>query len=371
MLDEGRVCRDQSGRMRVQPFPWASLERLPRQAWREARFARRAVQRAVRPEGLGRALSEILSGEVLVVLGNVSIGPAPSAEDVLGLQLSDGSRIWIELEAPLVSAMLARVLGRTVGLTPQGTRLDPASSGALSAILVEVARRTGAAEALRVLDQRPNPSAVCVCVSGTLVVGDKPYSARAWVLADKTSERERPATLDDLGELEVSLRLVVALASANPGELGTLRPGDAWLPGDGWWIDRQGAGRAALAAPRGERGLSVDLAPDGRVVVGDGEVDLSFDIEANMSVDGENHGGAALTEAVLDAPVVVRVEVGAVSLSAREWAALRPGDVIETGRRINDPVVLRVAGREVARGELVEIEGELGVRIREVLGGAP
>jgi flagellar motor switch/type III secretory pathway protein FliN len=70
---------------------------------------------------------------------------------------------------------------------------------------------------------------------------------------------------------------------------------------------------------------------------------------------------------VLESPVVVRVEVGAVTLSAREWAELGPGDVIETGRRIADPVVLRVAGREVARGELVNLEGELGVRIREVV----
>ena len=78
-----------------------------------------------------------------------------------------------------------------------------------------------------------------------------------------------------------------------------------------------------------------------------------------------------MTEAVLDAPVVVRVEVGTISLTAAEWAALAPGDVIETGRRINEPVVLRVAGREVARGELVEVEGELGVRIREILSGGP
>jgi flagellar motor switch/type III secretory pathway protein FliN len=41
--------------------------------------------------------------------------------------------------------------------------------------------------------------------------------------------------------------------------------------------------------------------------------------------------------------------------------------VIETRHRIAEPVVLRIAGREVARGELVNIEGELGVRVRELL----
>jgi flagellar motor switch/type III secretory pathway protein FliN len=68
---------------------------------------------------------------------------------------------------------------------------------------------------------------------------------------------------------------------------------------------------------------------------------------------------------VLDAPLVVRVEVGAVTLTASEWAALGPGDVVALGRRVHEPIVLRVAGAEVARGELVDIEGELGVRIRE------
>jgi flagellar motor switch/type III secretory pathway protein FliN len=74
---------------------------------------------------------------------------------------------------------------------------------------------------------------------------------------------------------------------------------------------------------------------------------------------------SATSEAVLDAPLVVRVELGAVTMSAREWAALRPGDVVAVGRRVSEPVVLRVAGMVVARGELVDIEGELGVRIRE------
>jgi flagellar motor switch/type III secretory pathway protein FliN len=76
-----------------------------------------------------------------------------------------------------------------------------------------------------------------------------------------------------------------------------------------------------------------------------------------------------LTGMALDAPLVVRVEVGSVTLTARDWAALRPGDVLETGLRLSEPAVLRVAGREVARGELVSIDGELGVRIHEIIEG--
>jgi flagellar motor switch/type III secretory pathway protein FliN len=85
--------------------------------------------------------------------------------------------------------------------------------------------------------------------------------------------------------------------------------------------------------------------------------------------DAETKAQGALESAVLDAPVVVRVEVGAVSLAARQWAALKPGDVLQTGCRIAEPVTLRIAGREVARGDLVSVEGELGVRIRELSSG--
>jgi flagellar motor switch/type III secretory pathway protein FliN len=75
-----------------------------------------------------------------------------------------------------------------------------------------------------------------------------------------------------------------------------------------------------------------------------------------------------LTDAALDAPVVVRVELGVVSLTARAWAELAPGDVIQTGHPVGQPVLLRIAGRAVARGELVSVDGELGVRVRELLG---
>jgi len=57
-------------------------------------------------------------------------------------------------------------------------------------------------------------------------------------------------------------------------------------------------------------------------------------------------------------------------LAARDWAAIGRGDVIALGRRVGEAVVLRVGGVPVARGELVEIEGEVGVRIIERIAAA-
>lgn len=68
-------------------------------------------------------------------------------------------------------------------------------------------------------------------------------------------------------------------------------------------------------------------------------------------------------EVLEDAPVVVRVELGVVEMKARDWAHLSPGDVVTLGRKLGDPAVLRIGGVEVARGELVQVDGEVGVRI--------
>jgi flagellar motor switch protein FliM len=50
-------------------------------------------------------------------------------------------------------------------------------------------------------------------------------------------------------------------------------------------------------------------------------------------------------------------------MTAREWASVAVGDTVSLARPLAEPVTLRVGGVEVAKGELVDIEGEMGVRI--------
>src|SRR5262249_47749597 len=64
-----------------------------------------------------------------------------------------------------------------------------------------------------------------------------------------------------------------------------------------------------------------------------------------------------------DVPVTLVVELGRVNLPLRRLADLKPGDVIELGRHSREPVELTSGGRLVARGELVQIDTELGVRV--------
>jgi flagellar motor switch protein FliM len=66
------------------------------------------------------------------------------------------------------------------------------------------------------------------------------------------------------------------------------------------------------------------------------------------------------------APVVV--ELGRLKLNTQQVVKLRAGQVIRLPRGTKDPVNLVVNNKLFARGELVEVDGELGVRLVQITG---
>lgn len=66
-------------------------------------------------------------------------------------------------------------------------------------------------------------------------------------------------------------------------------------------------------------------------------------------------------------PVDVEIELTRLMLPLSELAVLKPGALLPLRISANEPVVLRVGDRAVARAELVEIEGEVGARILALL----
>jgi type III secretion system YscQ/HrcQ family protein len=71
------------------------------------------------------------------------------------------------------------------------------------------------------------------------------------------------------------------------------------------------------------------------------------------------------------APLEVVAEVGLLILRADELIALQKGSVIPLGRPRSTVVELRIADRVWARGELVDVDGELGVRVTELTAPEP
>src|SRR3954453_3101739 len=76
--------------------------------------------------------------------------------------------------------------------------------------------------------------------------------------------------------------------------------------------------------------------------------------------------GADLT-LVLDVPVELAVEIGRTTMTIRQTMALAPGSVIALNKRAGEPVDLLVNGRRIARGEVVAIDEEFGLRVTEVV----
>ena len=68
----------------------------------------------------------------------------------------------------------------------------------------------------------------------------------------------------------------------------------------------------------------------------------------------------------LDAPVTLTVELGRLTVPLSRLADLKPGEVLEVNRHSREPVEISSNGRIVARGDLVLIGDELGVRVTSV-----
>jgi flagellar motor switch protein FliN/FliY len=70
---------------------------------------------------------------------------------------------------------------------------------------------------------------------------------------------------------------------------------------------------------------------------------------------------------VLEVPVELAVEIGRTTMTIRETLAIAPGSIIALNRMAGEPVDLLVNGRRIARGEVVAIDEEFGLRVTEVV----
>lgn len=72
-------------------------------------------------------------------------------------------------------------------------------------------------------------------------------------------------------------------------------------------------------------------------------------------------------ELLLDVEMPVTVSFGRATLKLQDAVKLITGSMIELDRGLNDPVELLVNNSVIARGEVVVIEGNYGVRITEIV----
>lgn len=79
------------------------------------------------------------------------------------------------------------------------------------------------------------------------------------------------------------------------------------------------------------------------------------------------HEEAAGMEMVRDIPLEITVELGRVKMLVKDVLELGTGSIVEIDKAAGEPVDVLVNGLKVARGEVVVIEDNFGVRITEVI----
>jgi flagellar motor switch protein FliN/FliY len=71
-------------------------------------------------------------------------------------------------------------------------------------------------------------------------------------------------------------------------------------------------------------------------------------------------------ELLLDVELEATIRFGEREMLLRDVLGLMPGAVIELNQMVNEPASLLVAGRLIARGEVVVVDGNFGLRVTEV-----
>jgi len=72
-------------------------------------------------------------------------------------------------------------------------------------------------------------------------------------------------------------------------------------------------------------------------------------------------------EVLMDIPLSVSVELGRTRCYVKDLLNLTSGSIVELDRLAGDPVDILVNGKLFAKGEVVVIDENFGVRIREIL----
>ena len=183
------------------------------------------------------------------------------------------------------------------------------------------------------------------------------------------------------------LSVLVGETEVAPSDLAWLEPGDVVVVERvfGEWAGGAAAAGGTLRARvgAGDNVLLIGAAaawesPDGgqadalRLLVEEVEVSEARDTEAGrLRMEDESELGeeTAAESGLLDNLLLtVRVELPARRISLEELTRLRAGQILDLDCRATDPVELVADGRPVATGELVDIEGRLGVRVTRLAG---
>lgn len=77
-------------------------------------------------------------------------------------------------------------------------------------------------------------------------------------------------------------------------------------------------------------------------------------------------GGNWNIDLLLDVELPISISFGTAEMQLKDVLKLGTGSVIELDKSVNDPVLIIVNHKPIAKGEVVMVDGNYGVRVLEV-----
>ncbi len=357
----------------VDAFPWESLPVVTRDAMgafhRALETLVHYVDDSLFASEVARLLPELKVmpprlANTGAVLPN-AIAMRLCAADVLGA--SPGA--IVEIDTACAVAMVSRLLLRDPVPFVRDRVAPDALAGAWAAVLMRVLRASSRQTAIVAFEagpaERVSGSWIAHGVAHTVLVGSLTYADQMYpyriligphplVAASSFTRRDLLA----MGGVPLRLAVVGAEGTLARDVFESLRAGDVWLP-DIWHVTSTAnrlEGNPLVATADFSYAWRSTLTRADQLSLGP--------VLENMMPPAHDSSDA-LIAGLGSAPISLRLELGSVELTAREWASLSAGAVLSTGLPIGARVVLRAGSVAVATGELVNVEGELGVRILE------
>jgi flagellar motor switch protein FliN/FliY len=129
---------------------------------------------------------------------------------------------------------------------------------------------------------------------------------------------------------------------------------------------------AVLVQPLKKPGLETEGAPPSG---GAKMPEIRAVVYEELSAEARVEVPVAGMEVLLDVPLSISVELGRARCYVKDLLSLSSGSVVELDRAAGDVVDILVNGKLFARGEVVVIDENFGVRIQEIVhkqsGGKP
>jgi flagellar motor switch protein FliN/FliY len=114
------------------------------------------------------------------------------------------------------------------------------------------------------------------------------------------------------------------------------------------------------------------VAPPPEAAIPEPEVEVaSHEFQPLDALAAAAQGGSRSLEFLGEVELGVTAELGRARMSVRNVLSLVPGAIVELDKAAGSPVDVLVNGTLIARGEVVVVDEEFGIRITEIVGSSP